>query len=107
MFFDRFIDATFVFIGFSFTAVKIVSTSLFSRFLDVMYDVGDIRVYWVFIHHNKNRIGIVVFTVSWFWTLCMMSHVLGFLTIHGLNAHRGWILATGACLYKTQSVIGE
>ena len=52
------------------------------------------------IYHSKNRIKIVVLPVLWFKPLCLMSHVLVFLTIHGLGAPVGWILASGVLLYR-------
>ena len=52
-----------------------------------------------FIYHRKSRIKIVVFPVSWFQPSCLMSHVLVFLTFHGLGAPVGWILPPGAPLY--------
>ena len=60
----------------------------------------DFRVFLVFIYHSTTRIKIVVFPVSWFEALCLMSHVLVFLTIRGLGAPVGWILASGALLYR-------
>ena len=63
----------------------------------------DFRVFLVFIYHSKTRIKIVVFPVSWFEALCLMSHVLVFLTIHGLGAHLGWILSSGALLCNSDS----
>ncbi len=60
----------------------------------------DFRVFLVFVYHNKTRIKIVIFPVSWFKPLCLMSHVLVFLALHGLSAPVGWILASGALLYR-------
>ena len=60
----------------------------------------DVRVFPVFIYHSKTRIKIVICPVSWFKPLCLMSHVLIFSTIHGLDAPLGWILSSGAFLYR-------
>ena len=59
----------------------------------------DFRVLLVFIYHNQTRIKIVVFLVSWFRPLCLMSRVLVFLTIHGLGPPVGWFLPSGAFFY--------
>ena len=66
----------------------------FDSFTDVTFVIS--------IYHHKYHIKIVVFLVSWFKPLCLMSHVLVFLTIHGLRAPVGWILASGALLYRVR-----
>ena len=53
-------------------------------------------LFLVFIYHSNTRIKIVVFPVSWFKPLCLLSHVLLFPTVYGLGAPIGsfWLWGT-------------